>query len=299
MKKERSMDQLLNELNNNSLTDRERAEILAQILDTEMEKPEAEADMDLIQECFDYLELLNHSDAEIEARKAQLPDRLQRTYQKAAETESNATDPLVPGIRPVKRKRRFRKAAIAAAIVAAILLVAMTSLTVIARVNGYKDPWEMIFAHWEEYLNLRNGEQMSHDGITVIRYTDNKFYPDIESWLKEEKLDMFYPSVSPDGLRLDHVNETDPSKEEVDIVFVYAPADVYFRAQNFNLAYFELHEGMEIIEVNGYRAGILYNPDIPHPYSAYLTVDNFAYSIGAQDRDTLLFMLEHLKKPEL
>lgn len=295
MKQDRSTDRLLTELNNDSLTDRERAEILVQILDMEFEKPEAEADMDLIRECFDYLELLDHSDAEIEARKAQLPDRLQRTYQKAAEMENGANDPLVSEIRPVARKRRFRKAAIAAAIVAAALLIAATSLTVIARVNGYDNPLEWI---WDEYRKLSNGEQITIDGVTIIRYDDNVIYPDIETWLKEEKPDILFPSVLPDGIQVREVDQSYIGEGKVELRILFDPPKVSFMAINDYLDMFDpREEDMEILEMNGYRVGIFSEPEDTHlQFYAHFIADGYAYSITAQDRDTMLLILENLKK---
>lgn len=299
MKKELTIDRLLAELNNDSLTDRERAEILTQILDIELEKPEAEADMDLIQECFDYLELLNNSDAEIEARKEQLPDLLQRTYQKAAEPESDAA--LVSEIQPAKRKRRFRKAGIAAAIIAVVLLIAATSLTVIAKVKGYEDPWDMILAHLDE---LFHGGEMSTNDFTIVFPKENKSYPDMETWLKEDPVDILYPSVLPDGIRVNAIvrciyGEGDVRHEgDMELRIAFDPKEITFTACNYDLDKVTLDvEDIEVIEINGYHIGILYTPGATMcPYNAHFVVDGFVYTIGAPDRDTLLFVLKNLKK---
>lgn len=297
MKKDLSTDQLISELNDASITNKKKTDILMKIIDLESEKPDA--NMELIEECFDYLEFLTNSEAELEARKEQLPDLLRRTYQKAADMEDDSNDQIVPQIRPAVRRRRFRKAGIAAAIIAAVLLISMTSLTVIARVNGYDSTWEWLSKHWEEYLGLNNGEQMTIDGITVIRETETIIYPDIESWLKEENLNILYPADLPEDVRLDHINQSARGEGEVSITLVFNTPEVIFNAQNYDLSSFEIHEeDMEIIEADGYRFGILYIPDISEmvcAYNAYFTVDNFAYIIGCQDRDTLLILINHLK----
>lgn len=294
MKKHSSIDQLIRDLNDNSITSQKKADILIEIIDLESQSDDA--DMELIEECFDYLEFLTNSEAEIETRKGQLPDRLQRTYQKAADMENDSEDQLVPKIQPVARKRRFRKAGIAAAIIAATLLISMTTLTVIARVNGYNDPWEWLSKHWEEYLQLDNGGQLTGDGITVIRQTETIVYPDMESWLKEENLNLLYPSDLPEGIRLDHINQSARGEGEVDIYFVFSTPEVSFHAKNHDLDQYEIHEeDMEIIEINEYCFSILYTPEIEFAYHAYCIVDNFAYGIGCQDRDTLLILINHLK----
>ena len=289
MKKELSMDMLLNELNNNSLSNGEKAEILTTIIDLESEKPNG--DMDLIRECLDYLADLNNEESAESAE--QLPERLQRIYQKAAEEESTAKEKK----QSIGRKRRFRKATIVAAIVAAILLITMTSLTVIARVNGYGNAWEMFADHWREYLKLGNGDEMTYDGFTFIRHTETKIYPDMESWLKEENLNILYPSVLPDGVRVEEIDETPYAEGEIEFLFLFNTQEIHFYVSNYKPDRYEIPDGMETIEANGYRFGILYSPELPAPYRARTIVDGFAYSIGAQDRDTLFFLLENLKKP--
>ena len=292
MKKELSMDMLLTELNNNSLTNGEKAEILTTIIDLESEKPDG--DMDLIRECLDFLAYLNGEESVTD--EEQRTERLQRIYRKAADGEGKGAEEGKK--RPVGRRRRLRKAAIVAAIIAGILLVAMTSLTVIARVNGYDSTWEWIADHWGEYLKLGHGEQTTIDGITIIREKDTKIYPDIESWLKEENLGILYPSVLPGDIKIDEIIENTRGEGEVSITLVFNTPAINFNAQNYDLSYFETHEeDMEVIELNGYRFGILYIPELESAYNAYYTVDGFAYFIGCQDRDTLLFMLENLKKP--
>lgn len=285
MKKELSMDMLLAELNNNSLSNGEKAEILTTIIDLESEKPDG--DMDLIRECLDYLADLNGEESAESAE--QQAERLQRIYQKVADGEGAAKGKK----QPIGRKRRLRNAAIIAAIVAAILLITMTSLTVIARVNGYDDVFEWITAHWQELPS--NGHIMSGD-TEFIWYKDYKSYYDIESWLEEEELDLLYPSVLPDGVQLAYIARfiTD---EGIDFSYVFDPPQIFVNVQNYDLDNFEIKDKMEIIEVNGYRMGILNVPHDPsYKYYAYFLYGDFAYTIGAADRDTLLFLLENLKK---
>lgn len=285
MKKELSVDMLLNELNNDSLTNGEKAEILATVIDLESEKPDG--DMDLIRECLDYLAFLNGEESAAEAE--QQAERLQRIYQKAADGEGAAKGKKSSA----GRKRRLCKVGVVAAIIVGILLVAMTSLTVIARVNGYDDVFEWITAHWQELPS--NGHIMSGD-TEFIWYKDYKSYYDIESWLEEEELDLLYPSVLPDGVQLAYIDRyiTD---EGIDFAYVFDPPQIFVNVQNYDLDHFEIKDKMEIIEVNGYRMGILNIPNDPsYKYYAYFPYGDFAYNIGAPDRDTLLFLLENLKK---
>lgn len=296
MKKHSSVDQLIRDLNDNTITNKKRADILIKIIDLESQNDEA--DMDLIEECFDYLEFLTNSEAEIETRKGQLPDRLQRTYQRAANMENDSKNQFVSKIQPVARKRRFRKTGIVAAIIAASLLISITTLTVIARVNGYGNMWEWLSVHLDEIFQFNSGEVNTIDGITVIREKNSMQYPDIESWLYEEDFDILYPSLLPNDVKIEEILLSTRSAEEVNILFNFNTLNISFYAQNYDLAHYEISEGMEIIEANGYRFGVLYTPEIDFNYHAYCIVDNFAYNIGSQDRDTLFYLINHLKGSE-
>ena len=299
MKKETSVDQLLRELENDAVANDQRADILSKIIDIESEK--SEADMDLIQECFDYLELLKNSEPEIAERRERIPYHLQRSYQKAADVSSpfkNLDFSKIQQHSPI-RKRRIRTIGVAAAVFISILLLAATSLTVIARVNGYGNMWDWLYNHLNEIFQIVPGEMQTIDGITVVRENDSKIYPNIEAWLQEENLDLLYPSSLPDNVKIERILQTTRGEGEINIMFSFNTPDVSLYAQNYDLAHYEIPseipEDMEVIEANGYRFGILYTPEIDFNYHAYCIVDNFAYSIGCTERDSLLNLIYHLK----
>lgn len=295
MKKETSVDQLLRKLENDSITNDQKADIIAYIIDIESEKPEA--DMDLIQECFDYLEFLKNSEEELAARKELIPYHLQRSYQKAADKSAPFKTLDFSKIQPYRPicKHRIHTIGIAAAIFVAILVIAVTSLTVIAKVNGYGNMWKWLSVHLDEIFQSDLGEVKTIDGITVIREKDSKQYPDIESWLQEENFNILYPSLLPNDIKIEEILQSTRSEGEVKILFTFNTPDISFYTQNYDLANYEILEEMEIIEANGYRFGVLYTPEIAYAYNAYLTVDDFAYRIGCRDRDTLLILINHLK----
>lgn len=285
MNKKISVDQLLQELGKNSISSREKADILIQIINIESAKSEEDADMDLIQECVEFLNLLTNSEREIEAQQDQLPYRLQRIYQKAA-AEGISKNKVI-------RKRRFRSLGIAAAVFVAVLLITVTSLSVIARVNGYGSTLEWIYAHLNQVFQSAPGEENNIDGITVIRETETKHYPNIESWLQEENLDILYPSLLPDGVSIDRIYQSTREEGEVSVIFSFNTPDIRFLAQNYDLNHFEIMEDMEVIEANGYYFGSFSTPD--GSYQAFCIFDNIAYGIECTDRDTLLTLINHLK----
>ena len=293
MKKETSVDQLLRQLEDDSITNDQKADILAMIIDIESEKPEA--DMVLIQECFDYLEVLKNSEEEIAERKERISYHLQRSYQKAADGSApfKNLDFFKIQQHPPARKRRIRTIGVAAAVFVSILLLVATSLTVIARVNGYGNMWDWLSDHLNEIFHFNPGETKTVDGITVVRENDSKVYPNIESWLQEESWGIKYPSVLPDDVKIERIILSTRGEGEFSIAWVFNSPDVHFLAQNYDLSNFKITGDMEIVEANGYQFGIL--STLEGGYQAFCTINDFAYVIECAERDTLLTLINHLK----
>lgn len=288
MKKYPSIESLLQKLENDSVTNSEKAELLTQIIDIESEKPKEEADVDLIEACFAYLETILHEESEIAERKKQLPGQLQRIQQKAAERTASRKNPRKPA-------RRKRIIGILAAVFVTILLVA-TSLTVIARVDGYESMGEWVSIHLKELLQLESGKKHEIDGFTVVHGKDTKTYSSVEAWMQEESWNIVYPSDFPDNVRVDHILLDYRSEDEIAIHWIFNPSDVYFSAQNFDLAILEPVDTVEIVEINGYRFGILAQPD--GSYQASGVIEDFAYFMKCTNYEDLLFLLHHLKGME-
>ncbi len=292
MNKQTSVDHLLLDLERDSISDSEKADILFRIIEIESAKSEEDADMELIQECVEFLNILTNSETEIKMQESQVADRLQQIYQKAAEdTTSENTD--LTQHQPVIRKRRLRSFGIIAASFAFVILIAATSLTVIARVNGYGNMWEWLSDHMNEIFHLNSGEEHSIDGITVVVDNDATTYPDIETWLQKTSMDILYPTVLPDDVKLERILQSSQSENEISMIWVFNISNVRFSVQNYDLSYFELSNDAEIIDASGYRFNILYRPETG--YQAFCIAGDYAYSIECADRESLLTIINHLK----
>lgn len=292
MNNQASIDQLFHKLENDAISDREKADILTKIIDIESSKPEKDADMELIQECIEFFNVLTNSENEIKMHESQLPARLQQIYQKAADANTFANTCLSQS-RPFSRKRRSRSLGIAAASFAAIVLIVATSLTVIARINGYGNMWEWVSVHLNEIFHINSGDDGSIDGITVVLGNETTTYSDVESWLRKEDIDILYPSVLPDDVKLERILQSNYGEDEMDIIWVFNTPDVRFTVQNYALSNFELLDNAEIVEASGYRFNILYHSDVGH--QAFCIIGNYAYSIECTDRESLFTILNHLK----
>lgn len=295
MRNHNEIDLLLEELGNDATSTRRKAEILIQLIDTELEKPEEKADMDLIQECFDYLESLNESESDELTRKKKLEYHLTRIYQRGDDADASSL-PSIPNTVRVNThiwKRRLRTVGIVAAIFVATILVFASTLSVIARVNGYDTVLEWLSTNLNEYFQLETGKEYDIEGITVVRNTGNKTYDNIETWLQEEGLNLLYPSVLPEGVQLQRIVQNSQDGEKTFISWIFSDPDIRLAAQDFDLYKFEIGGDMEILEINGYQFGILNTPE--NSYQAFCVAGDFAYSIECTIREDLLTLINHLK----
>lgn len=147
-----------------------------------------EGDMDLIHACASRLDELNGpamSDEEFLAVIKKVED----------EYVSSNTNTLP--VRTVKRRLASKKIWLVAAVIA--LLAAMVTVT--ASAFGFN-----VFEYFKEVIGLPAGEKVDKDTITLVNNGKFEEYGSIEELLLAEKIDILYPSVLPDGVRMEEVN---------------------------------------------------------------------------------------------
>ena len=178
-------------LNMNNATKEQKIQWLCQIIDNETDKPEDEIDFALIGECSAYLREL--SDKAAEATKEQKQRILQQIKAHHNQTATKSAKVLRPNWRKVGRIVAI------AATVAALLL---SSLTVLAKVNGYSSAWEYVKENVQRIIGLDAGDRMNEGNITLIKHDSVVAYNSIEELLQTEGYDIMYPSELPEGVRI-------------------------------------------------------------------------------------------------
>lgn len=91
MKKNIKTDTLIKELEKDATPNIRKAEILMAIIDIELEEHQDKADMDLIEECLDFLGFLNNSE---ESDRKTPENHLLRIYQKAQNKTAHAENSI-------------------------------------------------------------------------------------------------------------------------------------------------------------------------------------------------------------
>ena len=183
-------------LNMNKATKEQKIQWLCQIIDNETDKPEDEIDFALIGECSAYLREL--SDKAAEATKEQKQRILQQIKAHHNQTATKSAKVLRP------KWRKMGKIVAIAATVAAILL---STLTVLAKVNGYSSAWEYVKENIQKIIGMDAGDRVNDKGITLIKNDGVVTYRSIEELMQREGYDILYPAELPNDIQVKGISQ--------------------------------------------------------------------------------------------
>ena len=192
------------DLNMTRATKEQKIQWLCQMIDNETDKPEDEMDFALIDECSAYLREL--SDKAAEATKEQKQRILQQIKAHHNQTAKHGAKVLRPNWR-----KRGRIVAIAAT-VAALLF---STLTVLAKVNGYGSAWEYVKENIQKIIGMDSGDRVNDGNITLIKGGESIAYSSIEELMQTEGYDILYPATLPEGIEITKVSQQIVSEDYV------------------------------------------------------------------------------------
>jgi hypothetical protein len=176
-------------------TKEQKIQWLCQIIDNETDKPEDEMDFALIDECSAYLREL--SDKAAEATKEQKQRILQQIKAHHNQTAIKSAKVLRPN---------WRKMGRIVAIAAAVATILVSTLTVLAKVNGYSSAWEYVKENLQRIAGMDAGDKMNEGNITLTKHDGVVTYNSIEELLQEEGYDIMYPSELPENVQITNVS---------------------------------------------------------------------------------------------
>ena len=183
-------------LNMNNATKEQKIQWLCQIIDNETDKPEDEIDFALIGECSAYLREL--SDKAAEATKEQKERILQQIKAHHNQTATKSAKVLRPS---------WKKMGKVVAIAATVAVLLLSTLTVLAKVNGYSNAWEYVKENIQKIIGMDAGDRVNAGNITLIKNDGVVAYKSIEELLESEGLDIMYPSELPEGVQITKISE--------------------------------------------------------------------------------------------
>ena len=187
---------------------------LCQIIKNETEKSSEEQDLDLIAECSEYMLELSKEDAIVSAEK-----------KKQALAEVKSKYPAVKKKRPVmtKKPKMLRKIV---AILAAVILLTFSTLTVAAKVEGYSNALDFVVANIQRILNMEQGESLDEGGITFVKGGKGVSYDSMDELVYMEGLDILYPAGLPEGVQITKITQQIAGENSLLYVFVFDDANL-------------------------------------------------------------------------
>ena len=202
-------------LNMNRATKEQKIQWLCQIIDNETDKPEDEMDFALIDECSAYLREL--SDKAAEATKEQKQRILQQIKAHHNQTAKHIAKVLRPNWRKIGR---------IVAIAAAVATILVSTLTVLAKVNGYSSAWEYIRENAKTFFNMSPGSKVRDGEITLTKHDGVVAYQSIEELLQAEGYDIMYPSDLPEDVHIKSIIQQIISKERITYCYQFTDQSV-------------------------------------------------------------------------
>ena len=250
-----------------SATDEQKVRALNIIIDRELEKPENEVDMELIKSCMNTIENI-HGGVRERSNK-ELNENLNR-------------------ITSSKQKRRytlftFRHFVKVASIMLVVMLALGMTITTMARAAGYSNAYDWI----------KDNMSYDVDGITVIKGNETNRYESVEDFMKEENIDILYPSSLPEGVVLQTVVVTEYGDGKYAVIFQYNSNNISISIYNFDLYLSDIPEPNETIKIGEYEYTITYLSK--NSYQANCIIDQYAYTIISSDYNDLISIINSMK----
>ena len=272
-------------------------EKLLQTIEEEVDKPNDEADLDLVKECTEKFDELTHDIDHLCSQKSVEEFLKEMEAQgvdcsKLTPKEEGAGNKRKNGKKKSKKKSKKRPVAAVAA-VAIITMLLFTIVSVAAHNQGYSNAWEFITENIKLILNLNTGESMEGDGITFIKGGENIAYKSIEELIENENCDILYPSILPTDIYLTRVYHNNINDIQFIWSFQFNDLNLTMSVSNTNqisqldISKFEAHNTSSIT---------FYIEALPDgTYQAIGFDNNYEYQIIYNDYNHLITLLDSMK----
>ncbi len=253
-----------------------------ELINLEVEKTDAEADLGLIQKYSDAVAALIEEEDRLKAAaegREYVPN-IPRLYENTkSKTESKCL--------------KFPKIVKIATIAAAIAVFMVGGLTVGAKVAGYDSAYELIAAIAEKVMKMKLGDTSTEDNITVIKGDGVLEYSTIEeAWIKEN-LDFLCPEDLPNHLRINEVVLHEEANDKLQCIIKLASNDALCITNYLDV---DLTLGLHL-ETKSSISGLTFYifSGSTSEYQAICHHDGKEYTINCNDRDHLNIIIESMK----
>ena len=272
-------------LDMNRATREQKIQWLCQIIDNETDKPEDEMDFALIDECSAYLREL--SDKAAKATKEQKQRILQQIKAHHNQTANHVAKVLRPN---------WRKIGKIVAIAAAVATILVSTLTVLAKVNGYSSAWEYVTENLQKIAGLNAGDRVNEGNITLTKHDGVVTYSSIEELLQKEGYDIMYPSDLPEGVRITKISEQVINEEYIIYCYKFTDENLFVMVSTVDRVLPEDLKEYKLLENNAMSAYLISKDTGDCQIVAY--DGKYEYLIYGSDYNVLIEILNSMRKIE-
>ena len=110
--------------------------------------------------------------------------------------------------------------------------------------------------------------------------------------LRNEDLDILYPSSLPDGINLRFVSMTEYGDGKFDLAFAFNTNSIGFSVFNYDLS-LRKFDTEDVVTADGIEYTVLHISDM---YQANYVNEKYAYSITGDDYDNLIYLLNSMRE---
>lgn len=273
-----------------------KIENLLQAIEREAEKPDEEADLELLEENAEEFDKLTKDIDHL------CPEQSVDEFLKELEglgVDCSKLTPKEEGIgkkrkKGKKGKKKSKKRAVAAVATVAIITTLLFAVVSVAAHNqGYSNAWEFITENIKQILNLNVGETMESDGITFVKGEENITYKSIEELIEKENCNISYPINLPNDIYITKIFQNNVSETNIIWTFQFNDSNLSCSVLNqYNVTQNDLLE-QECYETQQMTFYIEKIPD--GTFQAISHYNGYEYRIIYNDYHVLLEILDNMK----
>ena len=190
-----------------------------------------------------------------------------------------------------KLSRKAMAAIIAAALIASIGIVTAAATGLIGKAASY------VAEHVSELLGMASGDKKGFDGMTIIKNGHYTKYDTIEDLLAGEGLEIMYPAVLPEGVRIEKIwliPEGDTARYSV--TFEMSSDDISYFVYNYYQTDTDVIEHKDYLSPNGLTF-CWFEPDVG-TFQAVGQIKGYEYVIVTHDYSQMISIIDNLKEFE-
>lgn len=251
-----------------------------------------ELDMRALDALFDYESALvcaGESDDRLLQQIAKLLDPIDQAEeieQKYSNLIQSVLEPRASRDQTAKRKRlRLRKVLI----IAATFLLLVIAISAIANALGFG-----VFSYIKEIIGMPAGSRLEKEAVTLVRLGESKDYASIDELLRDQNLDILYPTALPEGISIESVYVFEIENGGESISFFTESVNTSIIVDTCAGIQPEDYTDCEIYHTGGRDFYLLEEAG----YFAVCYNENNLYRIHSTSRENIILIIENMKELE-